>query len=151
MEEPKKVSSLAKEAYDWVFSLANDAERAEKAIEVGYMECQKKYGHETEYAQALSLERHGGICIYCKKPFMRKTCGAFYWYEPACHCYQKCTHIHVEWEERGYTLKRKVQGCGRYMVYEKFKGLNYCTVCRIGKPKEDKPTKTKFTKKKEDT
>lgn len=138
-----------KEVYDWIISLCSDKENAESALEGSYMECVKRWGWETEYAQAINLERRGGNCKYCGRPFVKKTCGELYWYEPGCHCYPKCNHVKLWAKVNGYEGWHQIQGCGRYLVYEKFKGLDYCTHCKIGKPKE-KTEDSKGRKKKVD-
>ena len=141
--------AAVKEVYDWIVSLCSDKEKAEQALEDSYMNCVRKDGQETEFAQAINLERRGGKCKYCGREFVKKTIGELYWYVPGCHCYQKCDHVKLWAKVGGYEGWYQIEGCGRYLVYEKFKGLDYCTHCKIGKPVE-KEEKSNGRKKKLD-
>jgi hypothetical protein len=127
---------------DRLLAQAGDAEAAERCLEHGYRALQARYGSETEFAQALHLERNGGPCPYCRKPFKRVTKlhtpeghifdgGALYWFEPNCACFERCLTVELQSGEH-------FKGCGRWKVYEKFKGLRECVACRPPRKEGDK-------------
>jgi hypothetical protein len=87
-------------------------------------------GLPAEVLQAVRLEVKGGPCPLCgtqfKKREVRNPWGHFDFYEPACHCFKKCTRVR-------YTLKggRKITtvGCGKWLTEEKLLDINQCTSC----------------------
>lgn len=132
------------QAGDTLRAQAGDAEAAERVLETGYRRLQAECGSEPEFAQAIYLERNGGPCPRCKKPFRKENKykgpsgrildgGALYWYVPACSCYMRCITVDLEEGVR-------VKGCGRWLVYEQFKGLHQCSACRPLR-KHDEPAR----------
>jgi hypothetical protein len=130
---------------DRMLAQAGDAEAAERCLEQGYRGLQNRYGGEPEYAQDLFLERNGGPCPYCKKPFKKVTklrtqegkvfdSGALYWFEPNCACFERCLSVELKSGER-------FKGCGRWKIYERFKGLKHCRVCRPVRKDDEKESR----------
>ena len=112
---------LAGAGFAWAAAQCADAKAAEAFTEEGYRRMLAKHGGDVEMVFSLQQERTGGPCKYCHKPFEKKTCGGFAWYEPACRCFRRCDKVR--------TPDGTFQGCGRIMVYEKYKGLENCSHC----------------------
>lgn len=91
------------------------------AVETGFQRLASSYKGNTQLLLALELERSGGNCPHCDRPFKERPAadqrfGKFRHFEPACDCYKRC------------------ERCGRWLVAERFLGISYCTGCDFGRP-----------------
>lgn len=119
---------------DMIRAQGGDSEAAERVLENSFRRWVREYGQDVESVQYITLERRGGVCMYCHKPFRRVSkvrrpdgsmfdCGAIYWYEPNCACYGRCETVELP---QGI----KATGCKRPLIYERFRGLKQCIACR---------------------
>jgi hypothetical protein len=103
---------------------------ADEMLEEGFQESVKVYTEKgnTAALKALELERKGGYCMYCDKPYklveVKNRFSDMAYYEPTCKCYKRCP------------------ACGRFMVEERFRNLVECLNC-YGEPRPKKEIKTK--------
>lgn len=88
----------------------------------------------------IQVERYfhtGGLCPVCERPFKetffikdtKNMKVMFKHYEPDCKCWKRC-------EKTGRTAKWKtgegvkvVDGCGKWLMYEKLAGMKWCSNC----------------------
>ena len=109
----------------------------EVIVESGYQRCVAEYQRRGNTAglRTLELERHGGKCHYCDKLFREvkvdNLYGHFSYFIPGCNCYKQCVTTEL-WDHPEILI----DGCGRWMVEERFRNLTHCLRC-YGDP-EDK-------------
>lgn len=126
---------IAGKGFEWAATKCGDAKEAEARLEDGYRMLLSRHGGDVEMVFALQQERTGGECKYCHKAFTKKTCGALYWFEPACRCFKRCAQVR--------TPEVTFQGCGRLMVYEKYKGIDQCIHCYPAEQRKHDESKAK--------
>lgn len=87
---------------------------------------QKILEGDDRIAHVATLERRGGNCPICSRPFsvvhVDNAFGKFDYYEPSCRCYHKCETVY-------FKNGNSVRGCGRTMISERAMGVNYCISC----------------------
>ena len=119
----------------------------ESMVEVAYQACVKEYTAKGNTAglKALELERKGGLCHYCDTPFQEVVVdsqyGHFSYFEPSCQCFKRCLKTPIEDRNPKHT-----EGCGRWMVEERFRNLTLCLRC-YGETREHKEVVKKSRKK----
>jgi hypothetical protein len=97
----------------------------EELVELGYMRTMEAT-HDPNAITALALERHGGECPRCKRPFIRmqidNAFGKVTWFQPNCRCFKRCERVR-------YPYNHYAAGCGRFLVAEGLMGIDFCTTC----------------------
>ena len=120
-------------------------------VEEGYRKCIDAARGNTQLIAALELERKGGHCPSCDTLFVEvrveNRFGKFSYFEPGCYCYKKCITAPAFRLNKNGERKSdgNIAGCGRFLVAEKFLGIDHCTNCNPGgvevKKREKKETK----------
>lgn len=103
---------------------------SDEMVETGYQMCIAAAGGNTQLIVALELERKGGVCPFCDRPFRKidldTRYAKFSFYLPGCLCYRICRSCGTE-------------DTPRYLVAERLLGISYCTSCH---PKGIEPPRT---------
>jgi hypothetical protein len=109
-------------------------------VEACYQRCITRRKN-TAGLRALELERHGGQCHYCDKLFREVKIdtrfGQFSYFIPGCDCYKQCVVTEVY-----HHPEILIDGCGHWMVEERFRNLSHCLNC-WGDPEEIKKKEQK--------
>lgn len=122
----------------------------ESMVEAGYRKLMASYNGDVLRMKVLELERLGGACLQCDKPYERvvvKNHSAdFAWYRPACKCWSRCGRTRTRKGDGTVTGEAVDEhgtsvGCGRHLVVENMMHRFDCDVCNppIVQYKDDKP------------
>jgi hypothetical protein len=130
------------------------------AVEKGYQKLLSSYGGNTQLIETLELERKGGPCHYCERPYRKvdaktMTC-------PRCDGQKydkgKCglcngtgkfenPFAYFSRFEPSCNCYRRCGICGRWLVAERFLSIDHCTSCHpqgVQERKTRKPRKPAF-------
>jgi hypothetical protein len=109
-------------------------------LQIGYEKLMAALRNQPELQKEVEVERHGGPCMLCGKPWkvvsVNNNYGKFAFWQPNCTCFQIChTCSMPQYTDLEGVVHPEIP---KYLVAERLLSLDHCTGCNPPRPKPPK-------------